>query len=82
MLVTGVSIIIILAHVARKELQLFALEDQAIDQPKEAPAPLSHGLRRLRLAGSKSSVDLRHLRAFSRNFTQVEPPSPIMEQPA
>ena len=51
-----------------------------MEKPKEAPAPLSHGLRRLRLAGSRASIDFRHIRSFSRNFTRIDPPSPVVER--
>ena len=84
MLVTGFSIVFVLASVAKRELELFVAEDEGTDpvKTKEAPAPISHGLRKLRLAGSKSSIDIQHLRSLTRNFTrvEVEPPSPVAGQ--
>ncbi|TCD70138.1 hypothetical protein EIP91_004608 [Steccherinum ochraceum] len=80
MIMSGLSLIAILATVARKELAVMSEDDTTLEEaPHKGPQePLSSGLRRLRLAGSSSSIDFgnRH-GAFSRNFHP--PPSPIAE---
>ncbi|KAI0076698.1 hypothetical protein K474DRAFT_1662571 [Panus rudis PR-1116 ss-1] len=83
MLMSGFSFIAVTSLIGQRELrELYARDDaeKANAEPqKEAPAPISHGLRRLRLAGSSSSIDFRHMRGFSRNFSRPEPPTPIAE---
>lgn len=88
MLLSGFCLVAVLATIAQRELSVSAEIEAANEKEpkKEAPAPLSQGLRRLRLAGSSSSIDFRHARALSmsRNFMRtpyVEPPSPVPEHP-
>lgn len=80
MLLSGISTIVLLATLAKRELQ--HLEDTApvAEFVKERPAPISKGLHKLR--GSSTSVDFRHIRSLSKSFmATVEPPTPIPERP-
>ncbi|KAH8104622.1 hypothetical protein BXZ70DRAFT_599275 [Cristinia sonorae] len=76
MLMTGFSLIMVLAAIARRELLAMEKEAPEPEAPKKGPQEtISSGLRRMR--GSSSSVDFGNIRAsFSRNFA---PPSPIAE---
>lgn len=74
MLLSGFSLITMLAIIARRELAAIYKDTPQLDGPQKGPqAPISTGLRRLRLAGSSSSIDFGHHRAFSRNFTSSTP---------
>ena len=80
MLLSGVSVIVLLATLAQRELH--HLDDTAPveDFVKEKPAPISKGLHKMR--GSSTSIDFRHLRSMSRSLVgAVEPPMPIAEHP-
>ena len=79
MLLSGISTVVLLATLAKRELQ--HLEDTAPVEEfiKEKPAPISKGLHKLR--GSSTSVDFRHIRSLSKTFmATVEPPTPIVER--
>ena len=71
MLVCAGSAIALFAMMVKRELQDFegvVLEEEEEETPrKEAPAPLSMGLLKMRRGGA--SVDIRHVRNFSRSLT-------------
>ena len=79
MLLSGISTIVLLATLAKRELQHLEQTAPVEEFVKERPAPISKGLHKMR--GSSTSVDLRHLRALSRPFTSnISPPTPIREE--
>ncbi|KAH9850124.1 hypothetical protein C2E23DRAFT_735631 [Lenzites betulinus] len=67
MLVCAISALTLLAMMVKRELQ--ALEESVVPEEtrKEAPASLSTGLLRMRRGGS--SVDINHMRNFSRTLS-------------
>ncbi|KAI1793398.1 hypothetical protein LXA43DRAFT_1002371 [Ganoderma leucocontextum] len=64
MLVCGVSAIILFTMMVKRELQYLDAPPPPADFKKEASAPLSIGLQRMRRGGS--SVDISHFRNLSR----------------
>ncbi|KAI0823933.1 hypothetical protein BC628DRAFT_1420370 [Trametes gibbosa] len=67
MLVCAVSALMLLATMVKRELQ--ALEESIVpeEERKEAPAPLSTGLLRMRRGGA--SVDISHMRNLSHTLS-------------
>lgn len=79
MLLSGISTIVLLATLAKRELQHLEETAPVEEFVKERPAPISKGLHKMR--GSSTSVDFRHIRSLSRTFkATVEPPTPIAER--
>ncbi|EKM49539.1 uncharacterized protein PHACADRAFT_265076 [Phanerochaete carnosa HHB-10118-sp] len=79
MLLTGISTVVLLATLAKRELQRLEQNAPAEEFVKERPAPISKGLHKLR--GSSTSVDFRHFHSLSRSFMgHAQPPTPIWEE--
>ncbi|KAL1950348.1 hypothetical protein VTO73DRAFT_5472 [Trametes versicolor] len=74
MLVTTVSALMLIATMVKKELQeLDEIAAPDLEDRKEAPAPLSTGLLRMRRGGA--SVDINHIRNFSRTLSNLGRPA-------
>ncbi|OSD07271.1 hypothetical protein PYCCODRAFT_1430513 [Trametes coccinea BRFM310] len=74
MLTSAFSALVLFIMAVKRELQ--ASESNATEEPrhKEAPAPLSTGLLRMRRGGA--SVDISHIRNISRSWTNHGRPAP------
>lgn len=76
MLVATVSALMLIATMVKKELQeLDEIAVPDLEDRKEAPAPLSTGLLRMRRGGA--SVDINHIRNFSRTLSNLGRPAVV-----
>ncbi|KAI0365730.1 hypothetical protein BV20DRAFT_1038783 [Pilatotrama ljubarskyi] len=73
MLVASAATIMLIAMMVKREIQAIEEITPPDEERKEAPAPLSTGLLKMRRGGA--SVDISHVRNLSRSFTAFGRPT-------
>ncbi|KAI0345843.1 hypothetical protein BDW22DRAFT_1324837 [Trametopsis cervina] len=82
MVMTGITSIILLATLAKRELANIELGNSSKDHVKPLTSSNATADQLKSLKGPSASIDFRHIRHLSKKFlTKLEPPSPIAEYP-